>query len=159
MNAYEDAVQPLINGGYPDRQAREILSFVCGEAQNEGYRRGEAAAHAEVDRLKRSAVLAEEDYRRVVRGACQVESQLRARVAELEAQQAAVLALHRKHADSNHCFADDETWPCNTRAALAPVVDPWKCEANDCRMHDYLLGMWMTLVSESDALRMAGGAS
>lgn len=29
---------------------------------------------------------------------------------------------------------------------LAPVVDPWKCEADDCRMHDYLLGMWMTPV-------------
>ncbi|MEV6102672.1 hypothetical protein [Nocardia sp. NPDC051981] len=50
--------------------------------------------------------------------------ELRARVAELEAQQAAVLALHRKHADSDHCFADDETWPCNTRAALDPVVSP-----------------------------------
>ncbi|MFB7845464.1 hypothetical protein ACFC34_00310 [Streptomyces sp. NPDC056053] len=86
MNAYENAVQSLINGGYPDRQAREILSLVCGEAQNEGYRRGEAAARAEVARLKRSAALAEEDYRRIVRGACQVESQLRARIAELEAR-------------------------------------------------------------------------
>ncbi|MFW3473599.1 hypothetical protein ACN24M_20260 [Streptomyces microflavus] len=48
MSAYENAVQSLINGGYPDRQAREILSFVCGEAQNEGYRRGAAAARAEL---------------------------------------------------------------------------------------------------------------
>ncbi|MFD8820819.1 hypothetical protein ACFV1C_00370 [Streptomyces sp. NPDC059605] len=39
----------------------------------------------EVTRLKQSAALAEEDYQRIVRGACQVESQLRARVAELEA--------------------------------------------------------------------------
>ncbi|MER6607322.1 hypothetical protein ABT282_15770 [Streptomyces sp. NPDC000927] len=38
-----------------------------------------------VAELERTAVLAEEDYRRVVRGACQIESQLRARVAELEA--------------------------------------------------------------------------
>ncbi|MFG2540619.1 hypothetical protein ACGFU4_35815 [Streptomyces sp. NPDC048511] len=41
-----------------------------------------------------------------------------ARVAELEAQRDAVLALHRKHSDSDHCFADDETWPCQTRTAL-----------------------------------------
>ncbi|MDK0525055.1 hypothetical protein [Streptomyces sp. ML-6] len=54
--------------------------------------------------------------------AAEVE-QLRARGDELEAQRAAVLALHRKHADSNHCFADDEMWPCNTRAALAPMDD------------------------------------
>ncbi len=49
---------------------------------------------------------------------------LRARVAELEAQAAAVLALHRKHDDSEHCFADDETWPCNTRTALGQAKDP-----------------------------------
>ncbi|MGV9579769.1 hypothetical protein ACWDRZ_24260 [Streptomyces sp. NPDC003509] len=42
----------------------------------------------------------------------------RARVAELEAEREAVLALHRKHTDSDHCFADDETWPCQTRTAL-----------------------------------------
>ncbi|WP_327329879.1 hypothetical protein OG265_27040 [Streptomyces sp. NBC_01208] len=48
MSAYENAVQSLINGGYPDRQAREILSFVCGEAQNEGHHRGAAAARAEL---------------------------------------------------------------------------------------------------------------
>ncbi|MEU1088945.1 hypothetical protein ACFYPN_16130 [Streptomyces sp. NPDC005576] len=44
---------------------------------------------------------------------------LRARVAELEAQRAAVLALHRKHDGTDHCFADDEAWPCNTRTTLA----------------------------------------
>ena len=43
---------------------------------------------------------------------------LRARGAELEAQRAAVLALHRKHDDSDHCFIDDEAWPCQTRTAL-----------------------------------------
>ncbi|MFE2930667.1 hypothetical protein [Streptomyces sp. NPDC059278] len=55
---------------------------------------------------------------------------LRARIAELEAKQAAVLALHRKHTDSDHCFADDETWPCNTRTALGQTVpespSPWE---------------------------------
>lgn len=45
-------------------------------------------------------------------------AELRARVAELEAQPAAVLALHRKHTDSEHCFIDDEAWPCQTRSAL-----------------------------------------
>ncbi|MER8266475.1 hypothetical protein ABT007_20005 [Streptomyces griseus] len=45
-------------------------------------------------------------------------AELRARVAQLEAQRAAVLALHRKHDDSAHCVADDETWPCLTRSAL-----------------------------------------
>lgn len=50
--------------------------------------------------------------------------QMRARVAELETQRAAVLALHRKHTDSNHCFADDEAWPCQTRTALGLVAAP-----------------------------------
>lgn len=43
---------------------------------------------------------------------------LKKRVAELEAQRAAVLALHRKRDDSAHCVADDETWPCPTRTTL-----------------------------------------
>ncbi|MEV0917897.1 hypothetical protein AB0I93_27015 [Streptomyces sp. NPDC049967] len=46
---------------------------------------------------------------------------LRAQVAELATQQAAVLALHRKHVDSDHCFADDEQWPCQTRSLLDPT--------------------------------------
>ncbi|WP_439947261.1 hypothetical protein [Streptomyces sp. BBFR109] len=40
---------------------------------------------------------------------------------------------------------------------LAPVVDPWKCEADDCRMHDYLLGLWMTPLSSDEAMRLSGG--
>ncbi|MFG2670814.1 hypothetical protein [Streptomyces sp. NPDC048445] len=39
----------------------------------------------------------------------------------LRAQVAAVLALHRKHTDSDHCFADDEQWPCQTRSLLDPT--------------------------------------
>jgi hypothetical protein len=39
--------------------------------------------HTEVDKLKRSASSAEEDYRRVVRGASQIEAGLRARVDEM----------------------------------------------------------------------------
>ncbi|EGE40857.1 hypothetical protein GTY83_07350 [Streptomyces sp. SID4928] len=51
------------------------------------------------------------------------------RVAELEAERSAVLALHRKHSDSDHCFADDEAWPCQTLTALgrtgAEPPSPW----------------------------------
>lgn len=39
----------------------------------------------------------------------------------VEAAAANVLALHRKHADSDHCFADDEAWPCQTRMLLDPT--------------------------------------
>ncbi|MFH9761359.1 hypothetical protein ACH4MJ_04395 [Streptomyces anulatus] len=46
-----------------------------------------------------------------------------AEVDALEARHAAVLALHRKHSDSEHCFADDETWPCNTLTALGRTGD------------------------------------
>ncbi|MFJ9128879.1 hypothetical protein ACIRJS_32735 [Streptomyces sp. NPDC102340] len=38
---------------------------------------------------------------------------------------------------------------------LAPVVDPWRCEADNCRMHDYLVGMWLTPMFASGL----GGAS
>ena len=43
---------------------------------------------------------------------------LRAQVTELETRRTAVLERHRKHDDSDHCFADDEAWPCQTRTAL-----------------------------------------
>ncbi|MGW2844413.1 hypothetical protein [Streptomyces sp. NPDC001274] len=79
---------------------------------------------AEVDRLKRSAALAEEDYQRIARGACQVESQLRARVTELEAaqhcpsqmttslgtSQCALPVRHQgdhRNAAKNHFWSDD----------------------------------------------------
>jgi hypothetical protein len=43
---------------------------------------------------------------------------------------------------------------------LAPVVDPWQCEADNCVMHDRLLGSWLTPLSftQADAL-FAGGAA
>ncbi|PJN38957.1 hypothetical protein CG747_20645 [Streptomyces sp. CB02959] len=43
---------------------------------------------------------------------------LRARVAELEQQTAAVRVLHAKYPDSEHCTQDDEQWPCLTLCAL-----------------------------------------
>ncbi|WP_328902329.1 hypothetical protein OHR86_22580 [Streptomyces sp. NBC_00441] len=39
QTALERAVQALLNRGYGERQAREILSLVRGEAWNEGYNR------------------------------------------------------------------------------------------------------------------------
>ncbi|MFB8772154.1 hypothetical protein [Streptomyces broussonetiae] len=43
---------------------------------------------------------------------------------------------------------------------LAPVVDPWKCEAEHCRMHDYLIGGWLRPLSFGEAVDVwAGGAS
>lgn len=39
---------------------------------------------------------------------------------------------------------------------MAPVVDPWRCEADSCRMHDRLLGMWMTPLSFDQAVAVGG---
>ncbi|MER6103644.1 hypothetical protein ABT115_15300 [Streptomyces sp. NPDC001832] len=59
-------------------------------------------------------------------GPSQVE-QLRARVAELEAAQAAVLAPHTRYPDSPHCRADGDPWPCPTVSTLVPApVSPWE---------------------------------
>ncbi|MGW1546650.1 hypothetical protein [Streptomyces sp. NPDC002346] len=50
--------------------------------------------------------------------------QLRARVAELEAAVAHALAPHVKFADSPHCAADGDPWPCPTVTTLAPAGWP-----------------------------------
>jgi hypothetical protein len=42
---------------------------------------------------------------------------------------------------------------------FAPVVDPWKCEADDCRMHDRLIGGWLTPLSFEEAMDAWGGGS
>lgn len=44
---------------------------------------------------------------------------LRARVAELEGATSTARAMHRKHADSEHCQYDDMAWPCPTVTALS----------------------------------------
>jgi hypothetical protein len=46
---------------------------------------------------------------------------------------------------------------CGVPQPFAPVVDPWKCEADDCRMHDRLLGAWMTPLSFGEAVAQSGG--
>lgn len=35
-----------------------------------------------------------------------------------------------------------------------PYVDPWRCDADHCSMHDHLLGLWMTPVSGDEAMRL-----
>ena len=47
--------------------------------------------------------------------------------------------------------------PPEEQQPLAPVVDPWKCEAPSCRMHDRLLGGWLTPLSFDEAMARLGG--
>jgi hypothetical protein len=42
---------------------------------------------------------------------------------------------------------------------FAPVVDPWKCEADDCCMHDHLIGGWLKPLSYEEAVDVWGGGS
>ena len=51
-------------------------------------------------------------------------AELRARVAELETAVAHALAPHVKFADSSHCEADSDPWPCPTVTTLAPAGWP-----------------------------------
>lgn len=72
-----------------DSRTRGDFAFLLADKLSRGAVRpplsGEVQRlRAEVTQLKLSAELAEEDYRRVVRGASQIEAGLRARVAELE---------------------------------------------------------------------------
>ncbi|MFJ2375015.1 hypothetical protein ACIOZL_19730 [Streptomyces sp. NPDC087769] len=74
-----------LTGAFLDRHEEEQESARLRLAL-ESARRGRRELRARVSRLENSAALAEEDYGRIVRGACLVESQLRARIAELEAR-------------------------------------------------------------------------
>ncbi|MFI6103219.1 hypothetical protein [Streptomyces sp. NPDC051310] len=47
MSARESVIQALINVGYGERQAREVLSHALGEAQQQGFEAGRRAARAE----------------------------------------------------------------------------------------------------------------
>jgi hypothetical protein len=40
---------------------------------------------------------------------------------------------------------------------FAPVVDPYRCEAEHCRMHDYLIGGWLKPLSFDEAMARLGG--
>lgn len=74
-----------------------------------------AALLAEVDRLR--AEQAENEG--VIRALRRHRDTAEARVAELESATGTARAMHRKHADSEHCQADDMTWPCPTVTALS----------------------------------------
>ncbi|MFE9127006.1 hypothetical protein ACFYOF_16575 [Streptomyces sp. NPDC007148] len=47
--------------------------------------------------------------------------------------------------------------PWEAAKPFAPVVDPWRCEADHCRMHDHLIGLWLRPLSADDAMRLVGG--
>lgn len=40
-----------------------------------------------------------------------------------------------------------------------PFVDPYQCDADDCSMHNFLLGLWMTPVSATEATDIARRAA
>ncbi|WP_406419981.1 hypothetical protein [Streptomyces sp. NBC_00842] len=56
------------------------------------------------------------------------------RVAELEAERNAVLALHQPYPDSAHCVIDDEAWPCMTRSAV-PTPAQQSEDPHDSPLH------------------------
>lgn len=64
----------------------------------------------------------------------------------------------RRNARTSVCRCPDPM-EAGVPQPFAPVVDPWKCEAEPCRMHDYLLGAWLTPLTYGEAVRLAGGAS
>lgn len=63
--------------------------------------------------------------------------------------------LARRNARKAVCRCPE---PWETPRPFAPVVDPWKCEAPSCRMHDHLLGAWLTPLSFDEAMARLGGA-
>ena len=66
--------------------------------------------------------------------------------------------IARRNARKSVCRCPD---PMESLVPLpfAPVVDPWKCEADDCRMHDHLLGAWLTPLSLDEATATWGGGT
>jgi hypothetical protein len=49
--------------------------------------------------------------------------------------------------------------PGDVRGLFAPVVNPYRCEADGCVMFDQLLGVWLTPLSGAQAAALMGGAS
>lgn len=66
--------------------------------------------------------------------------------------------LARRNARTSVCRCPDPM-TYGVPLPFAPVVDPWKCEADDCRMHDYLLGAWVTPLSFDEAAVTWGGGT
>jgi hypothetical protein len=65
--------------------------------------------------------------------------------------------LARRNARKSVCRCPDPM-EYGAPQPFAPVVDPWKCEAEDCRMHDHLIGAWLTPLSFGQAMAQWGGA-
>ncbi|TXS34756.1 hypothetical protein [Streptomyces sp. OR43] len=72
---------------------------------------------AEVDRRAEQA-----ENEGVIRALRRHRNTAEARVAELESATGTARAMHRKHPDSEHCQADDMTWPCPTVIALGGAL-------------------------------------
>ena len=67
--------------------------------------------------------------------------------------------LARRAARKAICRCPDPAVEFPIPQPMAPVVDPWKCEAAHCRMHDFLVGGWLTPLSSGAAnARLTGGA-
>lgn len=64
--------------------------------------------------------------------------------------------LARRNARKDVCRCPDPM-EYGVPQPLAPVVDPWKCEADDCRMHDQLIGGWLTPLPFDEAMAQTGG--
>jgi hypothetical protein len=48
--------------------------------------------------------------------------------------------------------------PWEMQQPFAPVVNPWTCEATECRMYNQLIGGWLTPLSFDEAMaRLDGG--
>ena len=65
--------------------------------------------------------------------------------------------LARRNARKSVCRCPDPM-EYGAPQPFAPVVDPWKCEAEHCRMHDRLLGVWLTPLTFDHAVAESGGA-
>lgn len=92
MTARENAIESLVNGGYGQQQAKEIIALVCGEARAEGFQSGQAAFKASALRFgdqwrARCDHIAKQGLRwkAEAEGRKEYGEKLKARVAELEA--------------------------------------------------------------------------
>lgn len=72
--------------------------------------------------------------------------------AQIKARMAA-----RRNARKAVCRCPDPAVEFPLPQPFAPVVDPWKCEAEHCRMHDYLIGGWLKPLSFDEAMGTWGG--
>ncbi|MFI0268619.1 hypothetical protein [Streptomyces luteogriseus] len=63
----------------------------------------------------------------------------------------------RRNARKAVCRCPDPAVEFPVPQPFAPVVDPWLCEAEPCRMHDYLIGGWLKPLTFDEAMARLGG--